>query len=424
MQRYLIILAGTLAIACTAAQAKKYEDDGYYGFVNKTPAAEAPKPAKDDGYYAFLKPAQPAPAEPAKEADGYYGSLNKPPVCAPAYNPRGHEEGYYASFGYTTPKPAAPAPSNLTASVTKNVHAKKVVATAKKPITKVAKAPVARAPKVVAAKPVTAPKMTQPKTVVAKPAVIKPVVVKQPTAKKVPIAKVTAPKIIAPVLPPNPADLARKALLAGNLQAASTYFAQALKAAPGNVDLLKEYYLCSIQLSDWTAAVNCIEGIISASPEMEQQYRVDYGRTLFELRRYEEARSVLAKAVANGKDTEVTHKSLLLIAIATKDDVAAEAEYKRLLALGTKDIGLELELADLLWKANKRAEAIPHYKVGARNRRDNCDIQARVGYVLLYSRDLAGAATCFREAVRLNPTEAKYRHALSLAEGKVKIAAK
>lgn len=423
MYRQLIIIAGTLAVACTAAQAKKYDDDaGYYGFVAK-PRTEAPDPApaaktQDEGYYAFLKPAEPTKLAAPNEQEGYYASLQKPPVCAPAYTPRGREEGYYASFGYVTPQPVVAAPSNLTASVTRNVRAKKVVAQkpAAKKAVKVATAPSPKAPKVVAPKPIT-PKPVAVKPL--KPTLIKPVIVKQPTIKKVPIAK-----IAAPIVPPNPAVLARKEMLASNLQAASQYFAQAIKATPGNTDLLKDYYLCSIQLSDWSAAVNCIEGIIAANPGMEQQYRVDYGRTLFELRRYEEARSVLSKAVAAGKDTEVTHKSLLLIAIATKDDVAAEAEYKRLLALGSKDIGLELELADLLWKSNKRAEAIPHYKLGARNRRDNCDIQARVGYVLLYSRELAAAAACFREAVRLNPTEAKYRHALSLAEGKIKLAAK
>jgi hypothetical protein len=191
--------------------------------------------------------------------------------------------------------------------------------------------------------------------------------------------------------------------------------AQILKTAPQSKYYASRYYVCCIQTADWSNALSALDRVVGLDQEHRDMYECDYGRILFELRKYEQAKSRLQHSIACGFDTEPVHRTLLLIAIAQKDDTSAEQAYRKIASLCPTDVDSRIELAELLWKHNRKDESIKLYDQVASMIPDNAEIQAKVGYANLHQANYKAAADAYKLASE-SSRQQKYKNARAFAE--------
>lgn len=193
------------------------------------------------------------------------------------------------------------------------------------------------------------------------------------------------------------------------------FAAELAKSMPDSKYYAARYYVCCIQTADWPNAYSALERLVSLDQLHKDIYACDYGRILFELHKYEPAKAKLKEALAFGNDSEPVHRTLLLIAIAQKDDAAAIGEYKHIARLCPRDYDSRIELAELLWKGNKKDEAVKVYDQVAAMIPDNADIQSKAGYANLVQGNYKAAMNAYKLASD-SSTQQKYKNAQEFAE--------
>ncbi len=181
-------------------------------------------------------------------------------------------------------------------------------------------------------------------------------------------------------------------------------------------DYARRYYIACVQTAEWHSALNALDNLASLDVAARDIYYCDYGRVLFELGRYEPAKKSLNKALSSGVDTEPLHKTLLLIAIAQNDDTSAETEYKKLIKLNSNDFDLKLELAELLWKQNKKQESLKLYDEVAQSFPANSQLQSKAAYGHLLQGEYKAAVDGFKLAAQSSPQQKRYQDAAKFAE--------
>lgn len=195
---------------------------------------------------------------------------------------------------------------------------------------------------------------------------------------------------------------------------------EAQGSVPDGLSCTKYYYVACVQTADWQKALDSLDRLAEMEPVKKDSYACDYGRLLFELRKYDQAIKILHQAKARGVDTEPLHRTLLLIAITQHDDATAETEYRKLVSLRPADQELKIELAELLWKRNKRTESLNIFDQIAQSFPQNAEFQSKAGYAHLVQGNYKAAADRYRLAAKAIPSHQRYQDALNYAEERLK----
>lgn len=188
---------------------------------------------------------------------------------------------------------------------------------------------------------------------------------------------------------------------------------------PQSLRCVQYYYLACVQTADWNAALSSLDKLVELQPAEKVRLACDYGRLYFELHRYEESRKMLQQAMHHGVDSEPLHHTLLLLSIAQHDDETAENEYRKLIALKPRDLELQVELGELLWKRNKKEEALAIFDRVAQTFPQNAELQSKAGYAHLVQGHFKAAADRYRLATKATPSQKRYQDALRYAENKL-----
>ena len=87
------------------------------------------------------------------------------------------------------------------------------------------------------------------------------------------------------------------------------------------------------------------------------------------------------------------------------DPVGAEAAYREALRLNPKESIAHFNLANLVWAAGRRDEALAEFREAARLDPQDRRFQLQLGNALRETGDLPGAEGAYREAIRLDPND-------------------
>lgn len=222
----------------------------------------------------------------------------------------------------------------------------------------------------------------------------------------------------APAEAKAPEEAIQKARLEANrnrFSEAKLVLKQSLAANQQSVPLYMELYATCVKAKDWSDAAQSLERVMELDASKEKDVYADYGQALFQLRRYEKARTVLNKALGYGKDKDLIHKSLVKIALAEKDDPEATAEYREYLKLKPGDGDMHWEFANYLYKLGKIKDSLPEYKAASDNRPHDSYGHERYAYLLLCEKDYSGSVAAYKKAIAANPNDGRLREALKYA---------
>lgn len=179
---------------------------------------------------------------------------------------------------------------------------------------------------------------------------------------------------------------------------------RALELSPNNMAILKELYEVSTKARDWSNTLSALEQILALDPSKEKDLYADYGQVLFNLHKYDKAKTVLKKALSFGKDKDKIFRALVKIAVLEKEDILAEEYYLEFFKVAPKDADLRLQYASYLRKRGKVKEAIPHLRIASEGLPNDSRFHETFAYLLLTEKDYNGSLEEYKRAMACAPT--------------------
>lgn len=184
---------------------------------------------------------------------------------------------------------------------------------------------------------------------------------------------------------------------------------RALELSPNNMSILNQYYEVTVKSRDWSNAQWALEKIFALDPAKEKDLYADYAQTLYNLRKYDKAKTALKKALTYGKDKDKIYKTLIRIALLEKETVLADEYYLEYFKVAPKEPELRREYADWLRKKGKVKESLPHYKVAAEGKPQDSQLHEIYAYLLMTEKDYNGSIQEYQKAMSCADTAGQAR---------------
>jgi tetratricopeptide (TPR) repeat protein len=219
-------------------------------------------------------------------------------------------------------------------------------------------------------------------------------------------------------------DLGACLLAAGNVTAAESHFAEAVRLRPGYQDAVMNLGLCYERQGRTNDAFEMVQRAARLRPSPGAEYSL--ARLLSQQGKLEEAESHFRSALKLKPEfAEAWCELGVLHAKQGRAEAAAE-DYAAALRVQPTYAQAHLALGALLGGQKKFEEAIAHFNAVLRADPDNADAQFNIGAALSAQGDFAGAATHYAAAARLRPDDIETRQNLGLvllSQGKLSEAA-
>ncbi len=191
-------------------------------------------------------------------------------------------------------------------------------------------------------------------------------------------------------------------------------YERALQRAPEDFRLHANYAEFLEARRDWKPAIAARRKVCQLVPASYfPQYAL--GVVLKEAGELAEARKTLLRAVALKSDESDVRLELGIVCARQGDWETARREMELAQRSGSGDPRIPLYLGEVLWKLNRRDEAVAALRNAVRLDPTNWQPRYRLAHNLAQQGDFAAAAAEYREALRLDPTSLRIKLGLAAA---------
>ena len=142
---------------------------------------------------------------------------------------------------------------------------------------------------------------------------------------------------------------------------------------------------------------------------------LDYGDLLLDMGQLDEAQEKFELALAVEPADLEAHFCLGELALKRNQLTVAEAQFRLVLELDPKFPGAHTKLGRILLRQGFRRDAARHLLVDMANCRDDPDLLAELGELLIEARQTTEANAAFRQLVDLRPDDPQVRHNLAVS---------